>query len=182
MENRPIILQRYSEAFSIFTSNLLVVNKKIDLTIRAAVESDVPMVLSLIRELAGYEKLLHAVEATEERLHDSLFVKNAAEALIAEDANQVYGFALFFHNFSTFVGKPGLYLEDIYVKPAFRGFGIGKAIFRRLMDIAAERDCGRMEWSVLKWNTPAIEFYKSLGASAMDEWTVYRLSEKDLKK
>lgn len=153
-----------------------------DFKIRMATKNDVPEILSLIKELAGYEKLLHAVEATEQSLHESLFIKRAAEALIAEDANQVYGFALFFHNFSTFVGKPGLYLEDIYVRPQFRGLGIGKAIFMELKRIAVDRNCGRMEWSVLDWNKSAIDFYKSLGAEAMDTWTVYRLNETDIKQ
>ncbi|MBI1387875.1 MAG: GNAT family N-acetyltransferase [bacterium] len=147
------------------------------LLIRSAGPADVPAIYAMIRELAEYEKLLHIVEATEDSIHRALFgEKPAAEALIALEMDVPVGFALYFTNFSTFVGKPGLYLEDLYVKPKFRGKGYGKALLVRLANIAVERDYGRMEWSVLDWNTPSIEFYKSLGAVPMDEWTVFRLN------
>lgn len=146
--------------------------------IRSAVTSDVPDILSLIRELAEYEKLLHEVKATEETLRNSLFgEKPCAEVLLAEQDGMVAGFCLFFHNFSTFLGKPGLYIEDIFVRPAFRAQGLGKALFDAMAEIAKARGCGRIEWWVLNWNTPAIDFYKRLGARPMDEWTVYRMTE-----
>jgi len=137
--------------------------------------------LALIRELAEYERMLDEVEATETNLADSLFHEGAvAEAVIAEWDGSPVGFALFFRNFSTFVGRPGLYLEDIYVREAFRGRGIGKALLLHLAAVARRRGYGRMEWSVLNWNQPAIEFYRSLGATPMSDWTVFRLDEKSL--
>lgn len=146
------------------------------LAIRAAAPADVQAVHGLIRELADYEKLAHAVVASEGDLHDALFgARPCAESLVAEAAGRVVGFALFFTSYSTFVGRPGIYLEDLYVQPAARGRGIGKALLARLAAIAVERRCGRLEWSVLDWNAPAIGFYRSLGAQPMDEWTVYRL-------
>ena len=145
--------------------------------IREATEEDVPLILSLIRELAEYEKLSDEVVATEEGLRDSLFgERRYAEVLIAEHDGAPAGFALFFHNFSTFLGKPGIYLEDLYVKSEFRGGGIGKRLLVRLARLARERDCGRLEWWVLDWNEPSIGFYRKLGAVPMDDWTVYRLS------
>ncbi len=145
--------------------------------IRGATEEDVPLVLSLIRELAEYEKLSHEVVATEEGLRDSLFgERRYAEVLIAEQDGAPAGFALFFHNFSTFLGKPGIYLEDLYVKPAFRGAGIGKKLLVSLASLAKRRRCARLEWWVLDWNEPAIGFYSSVGAEPMDDWTVYRVS------
>ena len=145
--------------------------------IREATEEDVPLILSLIRELAEYEKLSDEVVATEDGLRDSLFgERRYAEVLIAEHDGAPAGFALFFHNFSTFLGKPGLYLEDLYVKPAFRGAGIGKKLLVRLASLAMGRGCGRLEWWVLDWNEPAIGFYRSVGAEPMDDWTVYRVS------
>ena len=145
--------------------------------IREATEEDVPLILSLIRELAEYEKLSDEVVATEDGLRDSLFgERRYAEVLIAEHGGAPAGFALFFHNFSTFLGKPGLYLEDLYVKPAFRGAGIGKKLLVRLASLAMGRGCGRLEWWVLDWNEPAIGFYRSVGAEPMDDWTVYRVS------
>ena len=145
--------------------------------IREATEEDVPLILSLIRELAEYEKLSDEVVATEDGLRDSLFgERQYAEVLIAEHDGAPAGFALFFHNFSTFLGKPGLYLEDLYVKPAFRGAGIGKKLLVRLASLAMGRGCGRLEWWVLDWNEPAIGFYRSVGAEPMDDWTVYRVS------
>lgn len=148
------------------------------LVIRAAVVDDLGSILGLIRELADYEKLGHQVVATEELLRVELFgARPIAEALIAEWGGAPAGFALFFHNFSTFLGKKGLYLEDLFVKPELRAKGIGRELFRRLAQIACERHCGRFEWSVLDWNAPAIEFYRKLGAEPMDEWTVFRLDE-----
>ena len=145
--------------------------------IREANEGDVPLILSLIRELAEYEKLSHEVVATEEGLRESLFAgRRYAEVLIAEHDGAPAGFALFFHSFSTFLGKPGIYLEDLYVKPAFRGSGIGKKLLVHLASLAKRRGCGRLEWWVLDWNEPSIGFYKKLGAVPMDDWTVYRVS------
>ena len=145
--------------------------------IREATEEDVPLILSLIRELAEYEKLSDEVVATEDGLRENLFgERRYAEVLIAEHGGTPAGFALFFHNFSTFLGKPGIYLEDLYVKPEFRGAGIGKELLVHLARLAKRRDCGRLEWWVLDWNEPAIGFYRSVGAEPMDDWTVYRVS------
>jgi GNAT superfamily N-acetyltransferase len=147
--------------------------------IRFASETDIDVIGELIRGLAEYERLPHEVVWTKDQLRRSLFGPHPyAEVLIAEDdaTHEVVGFALFFHNFSTFVGKPGIYLEDLFVRPGHRGKGYGKALLVRLAQLAIERDCGRLEWWVLDWNEPAIEFYRSLGARAMDEWTVYRVS------
>ena len=145
--------------------------------IREATEGDVPLILSLIRELAEREKLSHEVVATEEALRESLFgERRYAEVLIAEHDGAPAGFALFFHNYSTFLGKPGIYLEDLYVRPEFRGSGIGKKLLVHLACLAKERGCGRLEWWVLDWNEPSIGFYKKLGAVPMDDWTVYRVS------
>ena len=147
--------------------------------IRCATESDVDVIGELICGLAEYEKLAHEVAWTREQLKHNLFgPRPYAEVLLAEDdaTRQVVGFALFFHNFSTFLGKPGIYLEDLFVRPEHRGRGWGKALLRELAKLAIERDCGRLEWWVLDWNEPAIEFYKSVGARPMDEWTVYRVT------
>lgn len=147
-----------------------------DFAIGPATPADVPAIHGLIRELADYEKLTHAVVATERDLHEALFgPRPCAEALVAARDGRTVGFALFFTSYSTFVGRPGIYLEDLYVQPAARGCGIGKALLARLAALAVERRCGRLEWSVLDWNAPAIGFYRSLGAKPMDEWTVYRL-------
>ena len=147
------------------------------IAIRPAGPADAGLILAFIRELGEYEKLSHEVVADEAGLVEELFGKRPrAEVLIAEVDGAAAGFALFFHNFSTFVGKPGLYLEDLFVRPAFRGHGVGKRLMVRLARIAVERDCGRFEWSVLDWNTPAIDFYRSLGAAGMDEWTMQRVS------
>ena len=145
-------------------------------TIRPATADDVPLIAQLIRELAEYERLAHAAVATEAGLHEQLFGERpAAEVLIAEADGEPAGFALFFHTFSTFLGKRGLYLEDLFVRPAFRGLGLGKHLMAALARIAVQRDCGRFEWSVLDWNESAIAFYRRLGAVGMDEWTVQRL-------
>lgn len=152
------------------------------LIIREATESDVDTIFNFICELAVYEKLMDDVTATPQVLIDSLFVKKQAEVIIAEEGGVPLGFALYFHNFSTFKGKACLYLEDIFVKEEHRGRGIGKILFKRLAQIAVERDCKRFDWAVLNWNKPSIEFYKSLGAIPMDEWTVFRLTGEPLKK
>jgi GNAT superfamily N-acetyltransferase len=151
------------------------------LRIEPALRSETPIILSLIKELAEYEKLLHDVIATEEVLEETLFGDHPfAEVVLARFDGAPVGYALFFHSFSTFVGRPGLYLEDVYVRPTMRGKGIGKALLVYLAALAVERKCGRFEWSVLNWNEPSIGFYKSLGAEPMDEWTVYRLAGKSL--
>lgn len=153
------------------------------LTIRPAIDSDCGHILSLIRELAEFEKLAHTVQATATQLREQLFgPQPRAEALIAEWSGQLAGFALYFHSFSTFLAQPGLYVEDVYVRPEFRRRGIGLSLFRHLAGIAVQRHCGRMEWSVLDWNTPAIDFYHSLGAEPMSEWTVQRLTGPSLQK
>lgn len=151
-------------------------------TIRFATENDVPLILKFIKELAAYEKLAHEVTATEAILYDSLFKRKAAEVIIGEYENEPVAFALFFHNFSTFLGKPGIYLEDLYVKPEYRKYGFGKTMLAYLGKLAIERDCGRVEWWCLDWNKKSIEFYKKCGAEAMDDWTVYRLSGEALHK
>ena len=150
------------------------------LQLRLAEDSDVSLILSFIRELAEYEKLLNEVVATEEILKESLFERKAAEVIIAEYKNEPVGFALFFHNFSTFLGKPGIYLEDLFVRPEMRGKGIGKTILAYLARLAIDRNCGRFEWWCLDWNESSIEFYKSIGAIPMDEWTVFRVHEEAL--
>jgi len=153
------------------------------IAIRPATKADAATIFGLIRELAEYEKLAHEVVATEETIARNLFGPRAyAECLIAEIDSKPVGFALFFHNFSTFLGKPGLYLEDLYVKPEFRNAGLGMKFFRELAKIALERDCGRMEWWVLDWNEPALAFYKKLGAEPMSDWTVQRLSRMEIEK
>jgi GNAT superfamily N-acetyltransferase len=146
------------------------------LSIRPATAADVPLIAALIRELAEYEKLAHEVRFDEATLAAKLFgPRPYAEVVIGEVDGEAQAFALFFHNFSTFEGKPGIYLEDLYVRPAARGAGLGKALLRHLAALAVERDCARLEWSVLDWNAPAIGFYEALGAKAMDEWTVMRV-------
>ena len=143
--------------------------------IRFAEEEDTKLILDFIKELANYEKLLNEVVATEEILFDSLFVQKKAEVIIGEYDGKPVGFALFFHNFSTFLGKPGIYLEDLYIKPEMRGKGLGKIFLSFLGKLALERNCGRLEWWCIDWNEPSIEFYRGMGAKAMDEWTVYRV-------
>jgi GNAT superfamily N-acetyltransferase len=153
------------------------------LRIAPATERDVPLILNFIRKLAEYEKLAHQVVATEDMLRDELFgSRPAAEVLIAYWDEEPAGFALFFHNFSTFLGRRGIYLEDLFVDPAQRGKGIGKALLIHLAKIAKERACGRLEWSVLDWNKPAIDFYKSLGAVPLEDWTQFRLTGEALEK
>jgi len=149
--------------------------------IRSATEKDVALVLEFIRGIAEYEKMLDEVVATEELLQEWIFDKKKAEVIFAVEDGVEVGFALFFHNFSTFVGRAGLYLEDIFVKPEYRGKGYGKALLKELARIAVERGCGRMEWVCLDWNQPSIDFYRSLGAVPMDEWTIYRVTGDTLK-
>jgi GNAT superfamily N-acetyltransferase len=147
------------------------------LLIRPAEAADVPLIAELIRGLARFEKLEHEVTMTEERLAENLFGQHRyAETLIAEEAGVSVGFALFFHNFSTFLAQPGIYLEDLFVIPEHRGRGIGRALLRQLARVAVERGCGRLEWSVLDWNRDAVDFYERLGARPNSEWTVYRLA------
>jgi GNAT superfamily N-acetyltransferase len=154
-----------------------------DMVIRMAGPEDVETIAALVRELAIYEKLEQHANATPEDFRQHLFSpRPAAEAALAEVNGQAVGFALWFSTFSTFRGQPGLYLEDIFVKPACRGRGIGKALLAAVAAKAVERDCGRLEWSVLDWNAPAIGFYRSLGARSMDEWTVYRIDEEPLRR
>jgi GNAT superfamily N-acetyltransferase len=142
-----------------------------------ATEPDVPAILQMIRDLAEYEKLSHIVVATEEKLRQTLFgPRPCAEVILAWVGDECAGMALFFSNYSTFLAQPGLYLEDLYVKPHLRGKGAGRALLRRLAQMALERDCGRVEWEVLDWNEPSIRFYRSLGALPHDEWTRYRLT------
>lgn len=152
-------------------------------TIRDAVATDVPDILAMIRELADYERLLHQVEATTDSLTASLFSPNpCVQALIAEVEDQPAGYALFFATFSSFVGRPGLFVEDVFVRPRFRRQGIGKEFFRRLAQRAVEGNYGRMEFSVLDWNKPALDFYKSLGAVALTDWTIHRFAGESLQR
>ena len=146
------------------------------LSIREAIRTDLPLIVQFIRDLADYEKLAHEVRFDEAVLGDRLFgPRPYAEVLIGEIDGVAQGFALFFHNFSTFEGKPGVYLEDLFVRPEARGSGLGKALLKQLAALAVERDCARLEWWVLDWNEPAIQFYKKLGAKPMDEWTTFRV-------
>ena len=145
-------------------------------SIRYAGEEDTKLILHFIRELAEYEKRLDDVVATEELLHEWLFVHHKAEVIIGEFQGEPIGFALFFHNFSTFLGRAGIYLEDLYIQPEYRGRGMGKTMLLYLTKIAVDRGCGRVDWSCLDWNTPAIDFYISLGAEDLSEWTGYRVS------
>jgi GNAT superfamily N-acetyltransferase len=143
----------------------------------AATETDTPVILEMIRALAEYEKLTHLVSATDERLRQTLFgPKPAAEVVLAFEESECAGFALFFPNYSSFFAQPGIYLEDLYVKPHLRGKGIGFALLQHVSRLAVQRGCGRVEWGVLDWNQPSIDFYKRLGAVPMDEWTKYRLT------
>ena len=152
------------------------------LTFRSATEQDTGLVLQFIRALAEYEKMLDLVVADEALLEDQLFRKKNAEVIFAMEDGKEVGFALFFHNFSTFLGRSGLYLEDLYVFPEYRGKGYGKALLRKLASLAVDRGCGRMEWWCLDWNQPSIDFYRSLGAEPMNEWTVYRLTGETLER
>lgn len=158
-------------------------SKLAEIEIRAAAEADVPVILDMIRGLAEYEKLSHVVRATEEQLRQTLFgARPAAEVLLADWNGEPIGFALFFPNYSTFLAQPGIYLEDLFVKPEARGKSAGIRLLIELARIAVARGCGRVEWSVLDWNEPSIQFYKKLGAEAMDDWTTFRLTSEALAK
>lgn len=150
--------------------------------IRYAQRHETPLILEFIRELAVYEKMLDEVIATEQTLEEWIFDKQKAEVLFVMEGEIAAGFAVFFHNFSTFVGRAGIYLEDLYVKPEHRGKGYGKALLTRLAQITVERGCGRLEWCCLDWNQPSIDFYRSMGAQSMDGWTTYRLAGDTLKE
>ncbi len=152
------------------------------LSFRNAEKNDISLILHFIKELASYEKLLNEVIATEDILNHWIFEEKKAEVLFVLENNKEIGFALFFHNFSTFVGRAGLYVEDVYIMPEYRKKGYGKAVFKKLAQIAVERGCGRMEWSCLNWNKPSIDFYTHIGAVPMSEWTVYRLTQDKIKK
>ncbi len=149
---------------------------------RFATEDDLTLILDFIRQLAEYEDMLDEVVATEELLKEWIFEKKVAEVIFALEDGVEVGFALFFHNFSTFLGKAGIYLEDLFVKPEYRGKGYGKGLIKKLASIAVKRNCGRLEWWCLDWNKPSIDFYLSLGAEPMDEWTVYRITGDTLKR
>ena len=152
------------------------------LKFRYAERKDTALILKFIKELAAYEKMEHEVIATEAVLEEGIFDKKKAEVIFAVVDKEEIGFALFFHNFSTFLGRAGLYLEDLYVKPKYRGNGYGKGILKKLAQIAVERGCGRLEWWCLDWNKPSINFYLSLGAEPMEDWTVYRIAGDTLKQ
>lgn len=145
-------------------------------TFRYAKRDDISLILQFIKDLAAYEKMINEVVADEKTLEESIFDKQKAEVIFAVVDDEEIGFALFFHNFSTFLGRAGIYLEDLFVKPEYRGKGYGKAILKKLAAIAVERGCGRLEWWCLDWNKPGIDFYLSLGAEPMDDWTVYRIT------
>ena len=149
-------------------------------TFRFANNNDVPLILHFIKELASYEKMLDEVVATEELLYEWIFNQKKAEVIFIVENEKEVGFALFFHNFSTFLGRSGVYLEDLYVQPEYRGKGYGKALLKKLASIAVERGCGRLEWWCLDWNQPSIDFYLSLGAKPMNDWTVYRITGQTL--
>ena len=150
--------------------------------IRFAERTDIVAILGLIKELARYEEMEHAVIADESLLEEWIFDKEKAEVILAIEDDVVIGMALFFHNFSTWLGRAGIYLEDLYVKPEYRGRGFGKALLSKLAEITVERECGRLEWACLDWNKPSIDFYLSVGAVPMDEWTTYRLTGEALKE
>ncbi len=150
--------------------------------IRPAIETDVRLILQFISDLGAYEKLTHEIVATEEKLLNTLFRKKMAEVIIGEYQGEPVGFALFFHNYSTFLGQAGIYLEDLYINPEMRGKGFGKTMLKYLAKLAVERDCGRLEWACLDWNEPAICFYKNMGAIPQNEWTVFRVTEETLRE
>jgi len=152
-------------------------------TIRPAAPADISAIFALMYELAEFEKLTHLFVATEDGVHDALFgPRPSSEALVAEDGGRIVGYALFFHNFSTFLGRRGLYLEDLYVQPTQRGSGLGTAMLRRLAALAVERQCGRFEWSVLDWNQPAISFYEKMGATVLPDWRIVRVADDALTR
>jgi len=152
------------------------------LKFKIATEQDIPVILDFIKQIAIYEKMLDKVSATEESLKESIFDNNRAEALLIEFNNEVIGYIIYFFNFSTFVGREGLYLEDLYIKPEYRGNGIGKKSFELLVNIAKENKCERLEWTCLDWNEPSLKFYKSIGAKQMNEWIIHRLDKEAIDK
>lgn len=152
------------------------------LTFRFARENDCSLILFFIRELGSYEKMLNEVSATEDLLREWIFEKKKAEVLFVCEEEKEVGFAVFFHNFSTFLGRAGLYLEDLYIMPEHRGKGYGRETLKKLAQIAVERGCGRLEWCCLDWNQPSIDFYRSMGAEPMDDWTIYRIAGETLTK
>lgn len=152
------------------------------LSFRQAERKDTPLILRFIKELAEYEKMLNEVVADEKTLEEWIFDRQKAEVIFALENGEEIGFALFFHNFSTFLGRAGIYLEDLYVRPEYRGKGYGKALLKKLAQTAVERGCGRLEWWCLDWNKPSIDFYLSLGAEPMSDWTVYRIAGDTLKE
>jgi len=155
----------------------------VDFTIKPATKKDVPVILNFIKKLADYERLSHEVVATEELLQRTLFgQRRTAEVAIGYLNSDPVGFVLFFHNFSTFIGRPGIYIEDLFIDEQFRRRGFGGALLRHVAKLAAARECGRLEWSVLDWNEPAINFYKKLGAVSMNEWTVFRMTGENLQR
>ena len=158
------------------------VTDKENFILRKATEEDIPSILKFIYEIAEYENMRNEVVATEESLHKSIFQNNRAEALIAELDGKEIGYVIYFYNFSTFIGRDGLYIEDIFIRKSYRGLGLGKEIFKVLGKIAREEGCKRIEWCCLNWNKPSISFYKSLGAKAMDEWTTFRLTEEYINR
>ena len=165
------------ETHATFPVVLMATEHNAALKIRSATRADVPVILRFIQGLADYEKLAHECSATETQLEQTLFGdRPVAEVVLAYQGDAPAGFALFFHNYSTFLARPGIYLEDLFVDPAFRGLGVGRALLSHLAALAVERKCGRLEWSVLDWNSDAIRFYERLGARAMNEWTVYRVT------
>ncbi|MDD6072855.1 MAG: GNAT family N-acetyltransferase [Clostridium sp.] len=153
-----------------------------EIKFRYAERTDIPLILRFVKELAAYEKLSDEVIADEKTMEEWIFDRQKAEVIFALEDGKEVGFALFFHNFSTFLGRAGIYLEDLYVREEYRGRGYGKAILKKLASIAVERGCGRLEWSCLDWNQPSIDFYLSLGAEAMDDWTVYRVAGRTLRE
>jgi len=154
-----------------------------ELQIRPATHDDVAPILEMVKELAAYERLLHTVQATEADLREALFgPRPVAEAIVADRGGRAVGFALYFHNYSTFIGRPGIYVEDLYVRPAHRGQGIGGALMSHMIRLARDRRCGRVEWAALEWNEPAIRFYEAMGAQALNEWRIFRLTQEAMEK
>jgi len=154
-----------------------------ELQIRAATREDAAPILEMVKELAAYERLLHTVQATEADLREALFgPRPVAEAIVADRGGRAVGIALYFHNYSTFIGRPGIYVEDLYVRPAHRGQGIGGALMRHIIRLARDRRCGRVEWAALEWNEPAIRFYEAMGAKALNEWRIFRLTQEAMEK
>lgn len=157
-------------------------NKTEQITFKTTTEKDIPVILDFIKQIAAYEKMLDKVVATEESLKESIFDNNRAEALLIESNNKVIGYIVYFFNYSTFVGREGLYIEDLYIKSEYRGQGIGKKCFEFLINIAKEHKCERVEWTCLDWNKPSLEFYKSIGAKQMNQWIIHRLDKEAIDR